>query len=225
MSKELEDLLKMFALIAVFLFIIGVALFRIRGLEKEIDALKNAPTDTITIVKTDTLRIAEPVPVYKYIKEKEYVTITDSLLVYDTITKVIELPREYLVYKDTSYRAVVSGVQPRLDSIEVYSKTITETALCGLGQSACKPVISTLKYFRNEYLAHVVDKHCPHCNGSKKAMKIDPEKCKGCGKCKRLCPMEAIDGQIRSAHTIDPEKCIKCGACVSGCPFGAISEE
>ena len=127
MSKELEDLLKMFALIAVFLFIIGVALFRIRGLEKEIDALKNAPTDTITIVKTDTLRIAEPVPVYKYIKEKEYVTITDSLLVYDTITKVIELPREYLVYKDTSYRAVVSGVQPRLDSIEVYSKTIKET--------------------------------------------------------------------------------------------------
>lgn len=127
MSKELEDLLKMFALVAVFLFIIGVALFRIRGLEKEIDALKNAPTDTITIIKTDTLRIAEPVPVYKYIKEKEYVTITDSLLVYDTITKVIELPREYLVYKDTSYRAVVSGVQPRLDSMEVYSKTITET--------------------------------------------------------------------------------------------------
>lgn len=127
MSKELEDLLRIFALIAVFLFIIGVALFRIRGLEKEIDALKNALTDTITIVKTDTLRIAEPKIEYRYIKEKEYVTITDSLLVYDTITKVIELPREYLVYKDTSYRAVVSGVQPRLDSIEVYSKTITET--------------------------------------------------------------------------------------------------
>ena len=117
------------------------------------------------------------------------------------------------------------GTLEDIDMLETLSKTITETALCGLGQSACKPVISTLKYFRHEYLAHVVDKHCPHCNGAKKVMKIDPEKCKGCGKCKRLCPMEAIDGQIRSPHTIDPEKCIKCGACVSGCPFGAIREE
>lgn len=125
MSKELEDLLKVFALIAVFLFIIGVALFRIRGLEKEIDALKNAPTDTITIVKTDTLRIAEPVPVYKYIKYNDTVTICHELR--DTVKELVFLPREYLVYKDTSYRAVVSGVQPRLDSIEVYSKTITET--------------------------------------------------------------------------------------------------
>lgn len=125
MSKELEDLLKVFALIAVFLFIIGVALFRIRGLEKEIDALKNAPTDTITIVKTDTLRIAEPVPVYKYIKYNDTVTICHELR--DTVKELVFLPREYMVYKDTSYRAVVSGVQPRLDSIEVYSKTITET--------------------------------------------------------------------------------------------------
>jgi len=112
-----------------------------------------------------------------------------------------------------------------LDLLEELSDTITETALCGLGQSACKPVRSTLKYFRNEYLAHVVDKHCPHCNGRKKLLQIDPELCKGCGKCKRQCPMEAISGEIRMPHSIDPEKCIKCGACWGTCPFGAIREE
>ena len=117
----------MLALIAVFLFILGVAFFRIRGLEKELDKYKNAPADTVTIVKIDTMLIAEPQVVYKYIKEKEYVTITDSLLIYDTVTKIIELPREYLVYKDSTYRAVVSGVQPRLDTMEVYPKTITNT--------------------------------------------------------------------------------------------------
>ena len=112
-----------------------------------------------------------------------------------------------------------------LDLLEDLSSTITETALCGLGQSACKPVQSTLKYFRNEYLAHVVDKHCPHCNGRKKVLQIDPELCKGCGKCMRQCPMEAISGQIRMPHVIDTEKCIKCGACWGCCPFGAIREE
>jgi NADP-reducing hydrogenase subunit HndC len=112
-----------------------------------------------------------------------------------------------------------------LDLLEDLSSTITETALCGLGQSACKPVQSTLKYFRDEYLAHVVEKHCPHCNGRKKELHIDPELCKGCGKCMRQCPMEAISGQIRMPHVIDTEKCIKCGACWGCCPFGAIREE
>ena len=117
------------------------------------------------------------------------------------------------------------GTMEDLDLLDELSATITETALCGLGQSACKPVQSTLKYFRNEYLAHVVDKHCPHCNGRKKELQIDPNLCKGCGKCKRQCPMEAIDGQIRMPHTIDTTKCIKCGACWGSCPFGAIREE
>ena len=116
------------------------------------------------------------------------------------------------------------GTLEDLDLLEELSATITETALCGLGQSACKPVISTLKYFRNEYLAHVVDKHCPHCNGTPKVLKIDPDKCKGCTKCKRNCPMDAITGEVKQPHVIDTEKCIKCGACVSGCPFGAIQE-
>ena len=117
------------------------------------------------------------------------------------------------------------GSMEDLGLLEDLSSTITETALCGLGQSACKPVQSTLKYFRDEYLAHVVDKHCPHCNGRKKVLQIDPELCKGCGKCMRQCPTEAISGQIRMPHVIDTEKCIKCGACWGCCPFGAIREE
>ena len=117
------------------------------------------------------------------------------------------------------------GTLEDLDLLEELSATITETALCGLGQSACKPVISTLKYFRNEYLAHVVDKHCPHCNGKKKVLAIDPAKCKGCTKCAKQCPMEAISGEVRNPHVIDTDKCIKCNACVSACPFGAIGEE
>ena len=116
------------------------------------------------------------------------------------------------------------GTMEDLDMLEELSATITQTALCGLGQSACKPVVSTLKYFRHEYLAHVVDKHCPHCNGTPKVLKIDPDKCKGCTKCKRNCPMDAITGEVKQPHVIDTEKCIKCGACVSGCPFGAIQE-
>ena len=112
-----------------------------------------------------------------------------------------------------------------LDLLETLACTISETSLCGLGQSACKPVQSTLKYFRNEYLAHVVEKHCPHCNGRKKELQIDPELCKGCGKCMKQCPMDAISGQIRMPHVIDTEKCIKCGACWGCCPFGAIREE
>ena len=109
-----------------------------------------------------------------------------------------------------------------LDLLQELSKTISETALCGLGQSACKPVQSTLRHFRQDYLRHVVDHHCPICNGRKRRLVIKPELCKGCGKCKRNCPMEAISGEIRMPHTIDNEKCIHCGACWGACPFGAI---
>lgn len=115
------------------------------------------------------------------------------------------------------------GAMEDLELLEELADTITSTALCGLGQSACKPVQSTLKYFRNEYLAHVVDHHCPICNREKPHPVIDAEACKGCGKCRRNCPMEAITGAPKQAHTIDPEKCINCGACVGSCPFGAIT--
>ena len=115
------------------------------------------------------------------------------------------------------------GTMEDLDLLEELADTITHTALCGLGQSACKPVQSTLKYFRDEYLAHVVDHHCPICNREKPHPVIDPAACKGCGKCRKNCPMEAITGAVKQAHTIDPEKCINCGACVGSCPFGAIT--
>ena len=115
------------------------------------------------------------------------------------------------------------GTLEDLDLLEELADTISKTALCGLGQSACKPVQSTLKYFRDEYLAHVVDHHCPICNREKPHPTIDPEKCKGCGKCRKNCPMEAITGAAKQVHVIDPEKCINCGACVTNCPFGAIT--
>ncbi len=102
------------------------------------------------------------------------------------------------------------GTLEDLELLEELADTITSTALCGLGQSACKPVQSTLKYFRDEYLAHVVDHHCPICNREKPHPVIDPELCKGCGKCRRNCPMEAISGAPKQAHTIDGEKCINC---------------
>ncbi len=117
------------------------------------------------------------------------------------------------------------GTMEDLDLLESLAATISETALCGLGQTACKPVLSTLKYFRSEYLAHVVDKHCPHCNGRKKGLVIDPEKCRGCTKCARNCPAEAISGEVKKPHSIDQDKCIKCMACINNCPFGAIREE
>ena len=114
------------------------------------------------------------------------------------------------------------GSMEDLDLLEELAEDITNTALCGLGQSACKPVVSTLRYFRDEYLAHVVDHHCPICNGRKRRLVVNAELCKGCGKCKRNCPMEAISGEIRQPHVIDNEKCIHCGACWGACPFGAI---
>ena len=114
------------------------------------------------------------------------------------------------------------GTMEDLDLLEALSDTITDTALCGLGQTACKPVMSTLQNFRQDYLRHVVDKHCPICNGRKRRLEIKADLCKGCGKCARNCPMEAISGQPRMPYVIDNEKCIHCGACWGACPFGAI---
>jgi NADH-quinone oxidoreductase subunit F len=115
------------------------------------------------------------------------------------------------------------GTPKDLELLEELADTISHTALCGLGQSACKPVQSTLKYFRDEYLRHVVDHHCPICNREKPHPVIDAAACKGCGKCRKNCPMEAISGTVKQPHTIDGEKCVNCGACVGNCPFGAIT--
>lgn len=113
-----------------------------------------------------------------------------------------------------------------LDMLLELAETISATALCGLGKTAAGPVISTLKYFRDEYLAHVVDKKCPTKVCSKlKTIYIDPALCKGCSKCARQCPVLAISGEIKKPFRIDSVKCIKCGACETACPFGAIKEE
>ena len=102
---------------------------------------------------------------------------------------------------------------------------ISHTALCGLGKTAALPVVSTIKNFREEYEAHINKKYCPVGACAKlKSFEIDPALCKGCSKCARGCPTEAISGKIKEPFTIDKDKCIKCGACVTACPFHAVKE-
>ncbi len=110
-----------------------------------------------------------------------------------------------------------------LDKLETLCYHIKENALCGLGQTAPNPVLSTLKYFRDEYIAHIVEKRCPAgvCK-SLLTIQILPDKCKGCTLCARNCPTGAITGKVKEAHVIDPEKCVKCGVCIEKCRFGAI---
>ena len=112
-----------------------------------------------------------------------------------------------------------------LDKMEELCKYIKENSLCGLGQTAPNPVLSTLRYFRDEYEAHVVEKRCP-AGVCKKLLRyeINAEKCKGCTLCARNCPTGAISGTVKNAHIIDPEKCIKCGVCMEKCKFGAVAK-
>ena len=117
------------------------------------------------------------------------------------------------------------GTLEDIDRLEELAYYIKENSLCGLGQTAPNPVLATLKFFRDEYIAHVVDKRCP-AGVCKKLLNfsIDPEKCKGCTLCARKCPVGAISGTVKNPHTIDTTKCIKCGACMDNCKFGAISK-
>ncbi len=116
------------------------------------------------------------------------------------------------------------GTMEDIDNLETLAKTISSSALCALGQTAPNPVLATLKFFRDEYEAHILEKRCPA--GECKSLlqyKIDPAKCKGCTLCAKNCPVGAISGTVKEPHSIDTAKCIKCGTCMDKCKFGAIS--
>jgi len=111
----------------------------------------------------------------------------------------------------------------QIDLLEDLADTVTQTSLCGLGKTAANPVLSTLRYFREEYETHINDKKCPA--GVCKALieySIDPEKCTGCGRCKQACIHDAISGEKKEPHVISPELCQKCGICLSECKHEAI---
>ena len=127
-----------------------------------------------------------------------------------------------MLEKITSGKATLEDI----DKMEKLCYYIKDNSLCGLGQTAPNPVLSTLHFFRDEYIAHVVDKKCPA--GVCKALlsyTIDSEKCKGCTACARVCPAGAISGSVKQPHSIDTSKCLKCGACMEKCRFGAISKK
>jgi len=119
-----------------------------------------------------------------------------------------------------------NGTLELIDEMEKLCYYIKDNALCGLGQTAPNPVLSTLNFFRDEYIAHVVDKKCPAgvCK-SLTSYVVVADKCKGCTACARVCPVGAISGKVKEPHVIDQSKCIKCGACMEKCKFGAIVKE
>lgn len=113
-----------------------------------------------------------------------------------------------------------------LQLLEELAEVVKIGSLCGLGKTAPNPVLTTMKYFKDEYMAHVVEKRCPSkvCKGLGQ-LAIDPDKCRGCGKCRKICPASAIEGKTREPHKIDITRCLRCLACVDACPFDAIREE
>ena len=115
-----------------------------------------------------------------------------------------------------------TGTEEMLDELEQLARTIADTALCGLGQTAPNPILNTLRYFKDEYLAHVRDKKCPAGSCPNLYTLSITDDCVGCTKCKRNCPVEAITGELKQKHFIDPAKCIKCGQCIDNCPKKAI---
>ena len=117
------------------------------------------------------------------------------------------------------------GVSEDMDILAELGESIKTGALCGLGNSAPNPVLTTLRYFKEEYEAHINEKRCPakKCS-SLIEFRIIEDKCKGCSLCSRKCPVGAISGQVKSPYVIDSEKCVKCSQCIDNCKFGAIEK-
>ncbi|MDI3480710.1 MAG: NADH-quinone oxidoreductase subunit [Tepidanaerobacteraceae bacterium] len=119
-----------------------------------------------------------------------------------------------------------NGTVEDLELLNELAEVVKTGSLCGLGKTAPNPVLTTMKYFKEEYMAHVIDKRCPSkvCRGLARPV-INREKCRGCGKCKRICPASAIEGEAKKPHEIDQNRCLRCLACIDACPFDAIREE
>src|SRR5450759_5199014 len=117
------------------------------------------------------------------------------------------------------------GTLADMDLLEEVALVVKDASLCALGKTAANPVLTTMRYFRDEYLAHVVDKRCPSrtCQSMKYYYVLE-DKCKGCAKCSRNCPVACISGKIKQLHVIDQSACIRCGVCMTNCNFDAIEE-
>lgn len=115
------------------------------------------------------------------------------------------------------------GEEGDIERLEGLAELLADSALCALGKTAANPVLSTLRYFRNEYEEHIRERHCPalECPGLFR-FEIQEDLCKGCGICLKKCPMEAISGEKKKPHAIDQEKCTQCGVCFAKCPFSAV---
>ncbi len=118
------------------------------------------------------------------------------------------------------------GVASDLDLLGALAEKVKATSLCGLGQTAPNPVLTTLRYFRDEYEAHILDRRCPAkvCKALL-TYTIDPEACNGCTVCAKRCPVHAIAGERKTPHAVNQETCIRCGACVEACKFDAVLVE
>jgi NADH-quinone oxidoreductase subunit F len=115
------------------------------------------------------------------------------------------------------------GEPEDIEHLKHAAEQIKQASLCGLGQTAPNPVLTTIKYYEDEYIAHITDKKCPAASCSALvAYMIDPEKCTGCTVCARNCPVDAIYGGKKEAHTVDQDKCVKCGKCITSCNFDAV---